>query len=186
MKWHTVLLMAALSFAWAEGLFAQRCLPKMRGLQVTGGLTDGLNGYYVDGAVATYTRNANKWVVGVEYLQQNYPYRFISIPVAQFTGEGGYYLHFLSDRSKTFFLSLGASALAGYETSNWNGKALFDGATLENEDAFIYGGALTLEMEIYLADRIVFLLSGRERLLGGTSVSHFRTRFGAGIKIIIN
>ena len=42
----------------------------------------------------------------------------MQIPVEQFTAEGGYYLKFLSDRRKTFFLSLGLSALAGYEVSN--------------------------------------------------------------------
>ena len=63
--------------------------------------------------------------------QKHYPYKDLQIPVSQFTGEGGYYLNFLSDRKKTFFLSLGLSALAGYETSNWGDKLLPDGSTLD-------------------------------------------------------
>lgn len=60
---------------------------------------------------------------------------------------------YLSDRRKTFFRSLGLSALVGYETSNWGDKLLPDGATLLDKDCFIYGGALTLELETYLTDR---------------------------------
>jgi hypothetical protein len=76
--------------------------------------------------------------------------------------------------------------LAGYETVNWNDKLLFDGATIKNADAFIYGGALTLEAETYLTDRIVLLVNVRERLLAGSSVGKLNTRFGIGLKFIIN
>lgn len=64
-------------------------------------------------------------------------------------------MKFLSDRQKTFFLSLGLSALAGYETSNRGYKLLPNGTTLLNKGCFIYGGALTLELETYLTDRVV-------------------------------
>jgi hypothetical protein len=39
-----------------------------------------------------------------------------------FTVDAGYYLKFLSDWRKTFFLSLGASGVARYETINWNDR----------------------------------------------------------------
>jgi hypothetical protein len=106
--------------------------------------------------------------------------------VAQFTAEGGYYYSFLSDPSKTFLLSIGASGLAGYETSNWGKKMLFDGATLLNQDAFLYGGALTLELETFITDRIIFLVNAREHAVWGSSIGKFSTQLGAGIKIIIN
>ena len=63
---------------------------------------------------------------------------------------------------------------------------LFDGATLRNQDAFIYGGAITLELETYLSDRLVLLVNARERILWGSSIGHFHTQFGVGLKIIIN
>ena len=51
---------------------AQRCLPGMRGIQFTGGLSDDLRwkngngfGYHAGIAVSTYTKNAHHWVVGV-------------------------------------------------------------------------------------------------------------------------
>ena len=67
-------------------------------------------------------RTSTRWVIGGEYLYKKYDYQDMHIPVEQFTAEGGYYLKFLSDRRKTFSLSLGLSALAGYETSNRGDK----------------------------------------------------------------
>lgn len=90
--------------------------------------------------MSTYTKYANRWVVGAEYLQKSYGYRDMQIPRTQFTLDGGYFLKFLSDPSKTFFLSIGGSALAGYETVNWDDKQLPDGSLLTTKDAFIYGG----------------------------------------------
>lgn len=143
-------------------------------------------GYYYGLSMATYAKHANKWVFVAEFLNRYYPYKDDRIPVSQFTAEGGYYLNFLSDRSKTVLFSLGASGMAGYETSNWGEKTLFDGSTLRDKDSFIYGGAITLEMETYLSDRVVLLLTARERILWGTSTGHFHTQFGLGLKFIIN
>ena len=170
---------------------AQRCLPKMQGIEVRANMADGFNpggndgGYSFGAALSTYTKNGNRWVIGGEYLEKHYPYKDLQIPVSQFTGEGGYYLNFLSDRKKTFFLSLGLSALAGYETSNWGDKLLPDGSTLTDKDGFVYGGALTLELESYITDRVVFLINARERCLFGSSVGKFHTQFGVGLKFIM-
>lgn len=172
---------------------AQRCLPGMRGIQLTGGLSDNMRwkngdgfGYHAGIAVSTYTKNAHHWVVGAEYLEKRYGYRDCLYPASQLTGEGGYYLNFLSDRKKTFFAALGLSALAGYETVNWGGKTLYDGARLNNKDAFVYGCAATLEMELYLVDFIALTASLRERFLWGGSMGVCHTEYGIGVKFIIN
>jgi len=186
--------MAALCLVFADRAHAQRALAGMRGLELRGGMVDGFHssasrnelGYYFGVAMSTYAKNANKWVFGAEYLNRYYPYKDGRIPVAQFTAEGGYYYKFLSDGSKTFFFSIGASALAGYETVNWGDKLLYDGSTIQNKDAFLYGGAITLEMEAYLTDRVILVLTGRERILWGTSTGHFHTQFGIALKFMIN
>lgn len=172
---------------------AQRYLPGMKALQVTAGMADGVHwndntdfAYHIGAAYSVYTKNANRWVLGGEYLEKRYNYKDIKIPVQQFTAEGGYYLNFLSDRRKTFFLSLGLSALAGYETSNRDKKLLPDGSTLLDKDCFVYGGALTLELETYLTDRVVLLLNARERALFGSDIGKFHTQVGVGVKFIIN
>lgn len=172
-----------------EQASAQRYLPGMRGLELRGGFVDDVQkplNYYAGIGVSTYTKSGNRWVFGGEFLTKHYEYKSIQIPKIQFTAESGYYLKLLSDPSKTFFLSMGGSALLGYETSNWGDKLLPDGATLLSKDAFIYGGAITFEIEAYLSDRIVFLINARERVLWGSSIGHFHTQFGVGFKFIIN
>jgi hypothetical protein len=164
---------------------AQRYLPGMRGLQFTAGIAP-QDGFYTGIAFSQYTKHADRWVFGAEYLEKRHPYKDVNIPQSLFTVDAGYYLKFLSDWRKTFFLSLGASAMAGYETINWNDNVLFDGATINNGDNFLYGGALTLELETYLTDRIVLLANVRERLLMGSSIGKFHTQAGLGLKFIIN
>jgi hypothetical protein len=61
-----------------------------------------------------------------------------------------------------------------------------DGSTLLAKDAFIYGSAVTLELENYITDRIVLLANVRERVLWGSSLGNFNTQFGLGVKFIIN
>ena len=186
MKRAVFFIVVALCLVMGGEAHAQRALKGMRGLELRGGMVDGFHtsdnrnelGYYFGIAMSTYAKNANKWVFGAEYLNRYYPYKDGRIPMAQFTGEGGYYYKFL--------FSLGASALAGYETVNWGDKLLYDGSTIQNKDRFLYGGAITLEVEAYLSDRVILLLMGRERILWGTSSGHFHTQFGIGLKFMIN
>ncbi|WP_278965862.1 conjugal transfer protein TraO [Alistipes senegalensis] len=194
MRRIALFLSLALCLAAVLGTYAQRTLPGMRSVELRAGMADGwysssgrsTTGYYFGAAIGRYARSANKWVVGAEYLYRNYAYRTGSIPIAQFTAEGGYYYKFFTDGSKTFYLYLGGSALAGYETVNWGKKRLYDGATILSRDRFLYGGAVTLEADAYITDRIVFFLSGRERVLWGTTTGHFHTQFGVGIKFILD
>ena len=189
-----LLVLTAMLALFAGQAYAQRCLPKMKGVELRTGMTDGFyagtnraeTGYYFGAALSTYTKGGNKWVFGGEYLLRNSPYKSDYIPTAQFTMEGGYSYNFLSDARKIFFLYIGGSALAGYETMNCGDKSLPDGARLTGKDAFVYGGAVTLDLEIYVADRVALLANVRERCLWGGSSGHFRFQFGAGVKFIIN
>ena len=191
MRKHIVIIIASLALFTGQA-HAQRCLPKMQGIEVRANMADGFNlggndgGYSLSAALSTYTTGGNKRVFGGEYLLKNQPYKEKKIPVAQFTAEGGYYLKVLSDARKMLFVYAGASALAGYEMVNWGDKVLHDGAMLHDKDAFIYGGALTIDVEFYVADRIALLANLRERCLWGNSTGHFHTQFGVGVKFIIN
>ena len=194
MKKVKFIVVAALCFVLTDTAHAQRALQGMRGLEIRSGFVDGLRssknrdktGYYFGAAMTTYAKKANKWVFGAEYLYRNYPYKDGHIPVAQFTAEGGYYYNFLTDGRKNFFFYIGASALAGYETVNWGEKLLYDGSTLRNEDRFVYGGALTFEADCYITDRVILLLTLRERMLSRTTTGHFHTQLGIGLKFMIN
>ena len=50
--------------------------------------------------------------------------------------------------------------------------------------SFIYGGALTLEAEGYLSDRIALLIRLRERFMWGGASGRCHFQYGAGIKYI--
>ena len=173
---------------------AQRCLPQMKGIEVKVGMADGVYngrksckaGCYAGLGLASYTKGGDKWMYGAEYLQVNQPYRDTSVPIAQMTGEFGYSYNFLSDNSKTVMFYVGGAALAGYESVNWGKRTMQDGATLQNKGAFIYGGAVALETEIYLSDMVALTASVKERFVWGNSTGHFHTQFGIGMKFIIN
>lgn len=195
MKRLSFILTVVLCLVFTDQAHAQRQLPGMRGLEIRGGMVDGFyssavnneaGGYYFGAALSTYAKNGNKWMFGAEFMESYNPYREVRIPVSQFTADAGYYFNFLSTPSKIVSFSLGASALAGYETVNWGETVLYDGSTLLHKDSFVYGGAITLEMEKYISDRVVFLLSARERILWGTTTGHFHTQFGVGLKFIVN
>lgn len=188
-----ITLAFSLSLLFIVQTQAQRYLPGQKGVQLSGSfvdgfkLTDGDKQAFASGiALSTYTKNGNRWVFGAEYLQKKHEYKNILIPVSQITAEGGYYLKFLSDPSKTIFFSVGASAMAGYETINWGKELLFDGATISSKDNFLYGGAVTFEIETFLSDRFAILIHARERILFGSSINKFHTQVGLGFKVIIN
>jgi len=188
-----ITMVFSLSLIITQKAFAQRYLPGQKGIQVTASAVDGFNLSKGDGqafafgiGMATYNKSGNRWIFAAEYLQKQYGYSSQNVPVSQFTGEIGYYKKFLSDYSKTFFFSIGASAMSGYETINWGKKELKDGATLTNKDKFVYGGAIGLEVETFLSDRIVLLIHARERMLPASTTGKFHFQAGVGIKFIIN
>ncbi len=167
---------------------AQRYLPGQVGIQVTGGMVNGdyqFSDWQVGAGFSKYTKNGNRWLYAVEYLNSTYSYKNITIPVNQMSAEAGYYINVLSDRRKTFFLSTGLSAMTGYETVNWGSKSLSDGSVITNRDRFIYGGILSLELETYLTDRVALLLNVRESIIWGSDTGRFHNKIGIGIKYIL-
>ena len=188
-----MMLCICLPFAAGKS-FAQRYLLGQRGLQLTVGGVDnfGSNVKHLGGnfqvglALSRYNRNHSRWLFGADYVKKHYSYKEIAIPKAQFTGEVGYFVPFFSDRGKNVFFSAGLSGLAGYETTNWNDKLLYDGATLKNDGCFIYGFAPAFEMEAFLSDRLVLLFNVRQRIFFGSSVGHFHTIVSIGVKYIFN
>lgn len=173
---------------------AQRCLPGMSAVEIKADMADGFYtgnsrncGYDLGIFYSVFTGNhGNTWSFGGEYLQTFKSFGAKGrIPVAQFTGEAGYNLHILSDYSMTFNLYGGISALAGYETVNWGKKTLSDGSTLHDGDNFIYGGALNLQAEFYLFDKIVLTANVKGRFTFGSDVQIYHTIYGIGVKFII-
>ena len=74
------------------------------------------------------------------------------------------------------------AALGGYEQLNKDKKLLPDGATLLDRSRFIYGGAVYGSMEVFLTDRILFLIKAQGWLLFGSDVHRFRPAVSAGLR----
>jgi len=188
-----IIIIAAMLALCGGRAMAQRCLPGMSAVEIKANMADGFYtgksrdcGYSLGVFYSVYKGSANIWNFGGEYLKTYKPYGAKGrIPVAQFTGEVGYNLHLLSDYSQTFHLYGGVSALGGYETVNWGKSLLSDGSTLHDGDNFIYGGALNLQAEFYLSDKIAMTANVKGRFTFGSDVQIYHTTYGIGVKFII-
>lgn len=190
-----IILFAAMLALFTGQAMAQRTLPGMRSVEVKANMVDGFYtgrardcGYSFGVYYSVFKgNNAHEWTFGGEYLQAYKPYGEKGrIPVAEFTGEAGYNLHLYSNYSQFFHLYGGISALAGYETVNWGKTLLSDGATLHNSDAFIYGGAVKIQADFYLSDRIALTANLKERFIFGNSTGHCQFSYGLGIRLMID
>ena len=185
-----IMIIAAMLTLFGGRAMAQRCLPGMSAVEIKADMADGFYtgnsrncGYSFGVFYSVYKGGANTWSFGGEYLQTYKPYGAKGrIPVAQFTGEVGYNLHLLSDYSQTFHLYGGVSALGGYETVNWGKHLLPDGSTIQAEDAFIYGGAVTLSADFYLSDHVALGAHIKERFVFGNDTGHFLFAYGLHLK----
>lgn len=89
MKRFLIILVASLALCVGRA-DAQRCLPKMRGIELKAGMADGFYshadraeaGYCFGAALSTYTKGGSKWVFGGEYLQRYNPYKESRVPTA--------------------------------------------------------------------------------------------------------
>ena len=106
MRKYIAIIIASLALFTGQA-HAQRCLPKMQGIEVRADMADGFNPGGNDAGTASgrlfpslYQRRKQMGVrrrVPVE----EHPYKDGKIPVAQFTAEGGYYFKILSDARKS-------------------------------------------------------------------------------------
>ena len=171
--------------------FAQRCLPKQWGIEINGGWSDGYPliknrnlDYSLGLAFFRYSQNQNKWSAGVEYMEKTFCYKCNAVPVCQFLISGGYFTNILSNRVKSLFFNLGGMFLAGYESINWGVRSFCDGASLKDENKFVGGRCLGIELETYITNRFLVSLRAREKILIN-SVKTFHFEYSIGIKFII-
>ena len=171
---------------------AQRLIPKQRGIEVVGSvpilkgekLFQGDN-FGVSVSLTRYLKRENYSFVRVEYEQQNMPYRSYNVKLKDALLQVGYMHPILSDNGKNAFLYAGISALGGYEELNEDKKLLPDGATLLDRSRFVYGGAVHGSLEVFLTDRLLFLVKAQGRLLFGSDVHRFRPALSAGLRFNI-
>ncbi|MBS5898732.1 MAG: conjugal transfer protein TraO, partial [Prevotella histicola] len=133
-------------------------------------------------SLTRYLGRENYTFVMAEYEQQNMPYRSYNIKLKDALLQVGYMHPVLSDRGKNVFLYGGISALGGYEQLNEDKKLLPDGATLLDRSRFVYGGAVHGSVEVFLTDRVIFLVKAQGRFLFGSDVHRFRPAVYAGLR----
>ena len=180
---------AAVAMAFSLPSQAQRLIPKQRGIEVVGSvplikgekLFTGDN-FGVGISLTRYLKKENYTFVGVEYEQQNMPYRSYKVKLKDALLQVGYMHPIHSDNGKNVFLYGGISALGGYEELNEDKKLLPDGATLLDRSRFVYGGAVHGSVEVFLTDRVLFLVKAQGRFLFGTDVHRFRPAVSAGLR----
>ena len=168
---------------------AQRLIPSQKGIEVVGSvpilkgekLFQGDN-FGVGISLTRYLKRENYTFVMAEYEQQNMPYRSYNVKLKDAFLQVGYMHPVLSDREKNVFLYGGISALGGYEQLNEDKKLLPDGATLLDRSRFVYGGAVHGSVEVFLTNRILFLVKVQGRFLFGTDVHRFRPALSAGFR----
>ncbi len=190
MKKKIILLVCiAVATAFSLPSQAQRLIPKQRGIEVVGSIPiikgeklftgDNLG---VGISLPRYLKKENYTFVMAEYEQQNMPYRDYNVKLKDALLQVGYMHPVLSDRGKNVLLYGGISALGGYEQLNEDNKLLPDGATLLDRSRFVYGGAVHGSVEVFLTDRVLFLVKAQGRFLFGTDVHRFRPAVSAGLR----
>ena len=190
MKLHiTMIACVTVAMLFSLPSNAQRLIPKQRGIEVLGSvplikgekLFTGDN-FGIGISLTRYLKRENYTFVGVEYEQQNMPYRSYNVKLKDALLQVGYMHPVLSDRGKNVFLYGGISALGGYEELNEDKKLLPDGATLLDRSRFVYGGAVHGSVEVFLTDRVLFLVKAQGRFLFGSDVHCFRPAVSAGLR----
>jgi len=190
MKLHiTVIACMAVAMLFSLPSHAQRLIPKQRGIEVLGSvpLIKGEKLFAKDnfGVSVSLTRHLgreNYTFVMAEYEQQNMPYRSYNVKLKDALLQVGYMHPVLSDRGKNLFLYGGISALGGYEQLNEGKKLLPDGATLLDRSRFVYGGAVHGSVEVFLTDRVLFLVKAQGRIVFGSDLHRFRPALLAGFR----
>ena len=183
---------AAVAMAFSLPSQAQRLIPKQRGVEVVGSvpLIKGekflaADNFGMGASLTRYLSRENYTFVMAEYEQQNMPYRSYNVKLKDALLQVGYMHQILSDNGKNVLLYGGISALGGYEEINEDQKLLPDGATLLDRSRFVYGGAMHGSLEVFLTDRLLFLVKAQGRLLFASDVHRFRPALSAGLRFNI-
>lgn len=183
----TICAVVAMTFSLPS--HAQRLIPGQRGFEVVGSLPIikgekffAKDNFGVGVSLTRYLKRENYTFVLAEYELQNMPYREYEVKLKDALLQVGYMHPILSDNGKNVFLYAGVSVLGGYEELNEDKKLLPDGATLLDRSRFVYGGAVHGSVEVFLTDRLLFLVKAQGRLLFGSDVHHFRPALSAGFR----
>ena len=188
-RWLSMMVCVMVAMVAVTPSYAQRLIPRQNSVELVGSMPIikgerlfAKESFGVGLAFAHYFKRANYAFLLAEYEQQGLTYRSYNVPLRDVLLHFGYMHPMLSDRGKNLFGYLGLSALCGYEELNEDKRLLPDGATLLDRSRFTYGGAIHSSVEVFLTNRILFLVKVQGRFLFGTDVHRFRPALSAGFR----
>ena len=188
-RWLSMMVCVMVAMVAVTPSYAQRLIPRQNSVELVGSMPIikgeklfAKESFGVGLAFAHYFKRANYAFLLAEYEQQGLTYRSYNVPLRDALLHFGYMHPILSDKGKNVLLYGGISALGGYEQLNEDKKLLPDGATLLDRSRFVYGGAVHGSVEVFLTNRILFLVKVQGRFLFGTDVHRFRPALSAGFR----
>ncbi len=185
-----ILIILLFSIALTSSIQAQRLLPQPKGVFVSTGMPLGDKTkldkeHFTLSLGLTYNAsNSNYWIFGANYIRKGYTYRKQIIPLENLFLESGYMLNILSDSGKNILLNAGLSGIIGYEIVNESEQILHDGATLLDNDNFIYGIGGQVALEGFLTDNLMLFSKIGTAIIWGSDVSKYRPQANIGIRVL--
>lgn len=177
---------------FSTSLFSQRLYTGQKSISLQLGMVDqfkGLkqanSGVYGQIAYARVNRNMTKWVFGVQASEKYYANADQLTAVNQYLGDAGLYGAVLSNYRKNLLISLGAGLTAGHEKIG--GEILYKNSeVVPASGRFVCGGYIGVEGEMFITNKLVWVLSIKERLLAGSTLETAHLNAGTGFKLMLN
>lgn len=171
------------------GASAQRLIPNQTGIALSVATPYDKSSFIERGEwgakveFSKYLRRTNYYYLGLNYLQQQYPYTTqIKVPVRDYLLSLGYMHPLFSDPWKNFIGYCGLSAVGGYEELNGGSRELTNGALLKSRSRYVYGGSIRGNISMILGDNIVLFAETEGTFLFNTDLGRFRPTASVGIR----
>jgi len=141
------------------------------------------------GGEVTYNNNLSETTftqIALGGTFTNYTSGTTSIPYYSFTASYSYFLTVLSRNRRMQALSLGAGALAGYESVNNGNVNLSNIVSVDGDSKFIYGAVLTADLDVILTEHISLMVKTSEFYHVNSDFGKFTNYSGIGIRYYFN
>ena len=186
-----IILCIYLFFISINTLFAQGLIPKQKSMEIymTVPLKSSkeifsMNDYSIGLGMLINTQKGNHKRFALEYIAQNYFYKEFSIPIKTYLLEGGYSFFLIGVPSRTLAVNIGINAMVGYQDVNHSETILPDGALLQSQNTFLYGGKSSVSLDVYLHNDLLLFLQANISALWSNSLRMFRPSMGIGVRYI--
>lgn len=171
---------------------AQRLYKGQKSFQFTAGFVDQISfdkadnsGWFLSAGYARVNRNRTRWVLDGQAGSKYYGYNSQFSKVAHYLGDVSLYIPFIVNYRRNLILSVGVGGTIGHEDVE-DGYIFKDGAVLAAKSRFLYGGFAGAESEIYLSNKVVWIVNYKARYLSGSDIGKLHSNLGTGFKFIIN